>query len=1026
MSIVSKQELEIPLNLGMSTKPSAELQEPSEMRLVENLHWRGLGEIEMVPADDVSHLISEPAGSAYDESGACGLVLRENDPVVVTGKHGVMTYSERLGIPQFARRDIILSGTPDAGLKYCPAAYDVSRRFVERVQNSREQLGIFSVAAAKHNGVHVFAWFVLGSVSELRVKAIDGATGTVLATAEFSTIGSLGFTGLKACEYTEPGAEGVLIAYANDPSPPYTIRAIRYDRATNEFVSAGTLTTNAAFTRFALAKNSNRVYLAFTDHTSTFLTVQDRTIGSVSTTHTATHSGAFGVAVLVAATRTLIVSTDGAQTYAEVFGAPANVQTPVPSAGNAFVSCTAAIEDVIGGGNSAAFWVNEVGASSGVRVRSAQITFDTTTPSTLETAQISNSWVPAAAFTLHGLAHVPVVPVPLASGVPSSCYVLRRRNHSSGALRHDPVAKLCHGRFHVPFTVETYEVMSCSFADGTNAWVAMMADAPAAGISLPQTIFQSRLEAVRPMPMPYASPEPRVVFVAGGVPWEFDGDTPAEASPLAYPRPTVDVSSGTGQTGTFGVRVIWRWVDAAGRLHRIAGPVVVFTCSNKRIDISVPACPFTAYDGLTAPRLDTELYMTQPNGTEFLLCGNSLGNKLTTNTLSADFQRWIYSDVKPSELLATSQAIFSSEIPPEPPPAFLHVARVADRLVAIDAEDRARVWFSKPLVDGYGVEWSTACTFRIGDEGTAVVDAQGGIAILARNGVYLVAGGGPDLTIASLANTFSPAVKISGECDCIDPASVCRTPLGVVFRGRRGFYVLNGMAVQPFGVPIDPEVLTNPELDPDVSAANRMRVVWQEQTNEIHVSAPGGPLIYNVLEQKWSTRSGKGTRDLVVARGKLWRLDRVAGADYLRSEKLFSQAGADYNEVSEEFWRIETPWLKPDDVGGTVRLWRAWLSVALPGNAEALERIALYYYTDFGSTPVQEVEWTGSELKALYDGGERVVSLPFYPSQGVCKAFRFGIEQAVIGATSGAKPLSLRLLFGVRGSKGKRLRAAVR
>jgi hypothetical protein len=210
-----------------------------------------------------------------------------------------------------------------------------------------------------------------------------------------------------------------------------------------------------------------------------------------------------------------------------------------------------------------------------------------------------------------------------------------------------------------------------------------------------------------------------------------------------------------------------------------------------------------------------------------------------------------------------------------------------------------------------------------------------------------------------------------------------------------------------------------------------MRVVYQEQTNEVQISGiPSGErLVSNVLEQKWSRYKSSGvstklTKDMCVARGKHWRLEGNVGAT-LVAEELYAFDGDDYNAGSEVGWQQESPWYKPADVGGQLRVWRMWLSLALSEGYESVT-IDLTYYTDYNTSVAQTASWSGAELDALADAGESVVQLPFYPEQQICKAFKFLVVCTVGGAASGAKPLSMRVRFGVRDSKGKRLRAAVK
>lgn len=1043
MSELKPQEFEIPLTLGMATKPSAELQEPTHMRLVQNLHWRGQGEIEKRPAHYYSHTVAAPSGSAYAVSESCGLITRESDAVLVTGQHGVMTFSEITGTAQWARRST--TGTPDSNLKYCPVSYEVTRRFVDSAQYNTENQGVYRVASAQYNGIHVVATVTLGeSANTLRLRAFEVETGKLVATNETATAGVA--RALHACEYTESGKEGVLVAHISDALTPYDVKTIRYDAASNEFVSDSDLTTNCGTEFFCIVKNGNRLLFAFEDDTTGNMIVQDRTVGAVTTTHTATHGCDRGVHAVVGTGASLIVSCTTTNAYAEVFGTPANaISVFTPSSEN-FLGISAARETRSGTTNDAVMFVNCVTTSTptGMRVRAAELNFDATTVVEGNNQFIPHVWQVSNAFSLRGAAHAVLAAFIYSTtygqdspAEPSSCFVGRWRSSEGGnPCRVDAVAKLSHDRF---FSTTGDNVPSSSYVDtNNNAFVAVTADpsewaTEIQSASLPQTVFLSRISAARPMPMPYEQPMPGVVLVAGAMPWVYDGDSPCEAAALVAPRIKLDVSAGTGFTGTFSLRAMYRRVDKSGNLYRMPGPSVsTGSITNKQIDVYVSICPMASLNGIGDDDLEPELYITENGGsTYYLATGSGLSRpKLvyTEKTLDGLWFKFVIEQVPSTTDPEWPFPATDGPISPEPTPGFLHVAKVVDRCWAIDAEDRTRVWFSKPLVSGFGPEWAVSNTLTIADDCTAVVAQGGGAVVLARGGVYHVTGEGPD---ALGVGGFDPAVKVA-DVDCIDPVSVCRTPAGVVFRGRRGFYMLNGIAVQPFGVPIDPEVLTDPTLDPSVSASYRMRVVYQEQTNELHISGvPGNDrLVYNMLEDKWSKydETSVEVRDLALARGKLWRLERSGSSDLLRDEQLYSRSGTNYNVDATTPIEIETPWYRLDQVSGLVRLWRVWLNLAATAVLANVDTITLSYYVNNGNTVRQSVSWTGAELAAdlVYDPStsDRVMRLPFVPSGDlqVVHSFKFRITCTLSDSTSGVKPLSLRLRFGMRPSLNKRNR----
>jgi hypothetical protein len=1040
------QEIEIPLTLGMSTKPSDELQEPTSMRLVQNLHWRGLGQLEKRPSDDTSETLVIPSGGNYDIDESCGLIVNDKKPLLVTGRYGVAEYDAVRDAFSYARIATTASTTPTDSLKYCPVAYDVTRRFVERTQFNRGERGIFNVASAQYNGIHVIAWIVMGSPHFLNMKAIRVDTGEVVATTEQQSIATTAAFMVQACEYKEAGKEGVLVAYINDSSSPYTVSTIRYDYASNEFVADSNLTTDCVNAFCIVTNGTSGIYFGRQVNAG-LMTVERRTVTTVSATHTSLN-GAHSIDIVVGSSNVLIVASDAiaGAVYAEVFGSPANVQTVMSATGESIYKVTAAAESLTGGTHDAVVFVSTVttGTPSSTRMRCREVRFDTTTPTLgTTTTTVPNCVSVANAFSLRGMAHVIVTAYSRLNGSDptsaTSCFLARYRSGGSfDDTRLDAVAKIAHDRFYISNYL-TFDVANpgvgkqgvSAYVDSNNsAWIALTADpssVPAyGGYRFPQSIFLSRIDATRPMPMAYAHPEPGVTFVAGAMPWEYDGDSAAEASPLVEPRAVADSSSGSGVTATtgFGIRLLYEWIDARGRLKRMPGPAIhtgAFT--DNQLDIYATVCPMRTWDDDDFPgEMTPKLYLTTDGGASYFLAVDSSGNVRTHDTMTSDFCWYKFTAVDPSDVSSVPWPFGDTEIEPEPTPGFAHVTKIADRMWAIDMEDRSRIWFSKPLLREYGVEWSTTCTFFIGDEAVAIIDVGGYPTILAKGGIYQVGGPGPD---ANGAGTFSPAQRLPFEVECLDAASVCRTPIGIVFRGRRGLYALAGGPNAEPGLLIDPDMVTAPD-----TAEPRTRIVFQEQTNEIHAIAPdyNSRFVYNLVERKWSeyTTSSTTCRDLAVARGKLWRLERAGGADLLRSEKLFSEDGANYNTETGVAWEIDTPWYRLDQVAGMVRLWRVWLNLGLTADLAGVGTISLSYYVNNCETALQTVTWTGAELSSALSynpsTSERIVRLMFVPAEQIVHTFKLAISETHTGSSAGTRPLSLRLRFGSRPSLNKRNR----
>lgn len=1044
-------EREIALNGGMDTKASVELAPEVSMRAVTNMRWDALGELRKRPTYASSAPVTAPSGATYSNAAALTIFPRESSVNALTHDFGVVTVDPvDPDSVLYQRREVTISSTTDSSLKYAPRGCRVSRRFIERSQFGQFE-GIYQVASAVYSGVLVVAWIDVASPSALKVKAIDVDTGVVLSNVQYVGVTSTVFSDINAVPYTEAGKEGVLVTYSIGVVAPYTIATVRYQATTREFIADSSLTTTSAFSSHSLTSDAanGKVYVGYTDNAGAFpLLVKYGTIaqinGGTGTTHTATHTASYSC-VVIGGTRVLIVSSS-TSAFAEVFGTPASAVTLfAAAAGEAMFGVTAALEDNGSSVNRAVVYFSAYGLGTPAtnRVRVATVDFTATTPVEGTNSLIPNAWAACAAFTYDGRAYG-VFSLDPVIGEPTSLVVARytELNASSGMVRHDPVARLCHDRFYSADLGVLSGAQSVSVV-GDKVHLVLTADRTAArgqasNLFLAQTLFHSTIDFAKPVA---AIEVNGAALLASGVTIEHDSDITSEHAPLVRPRLTVVQ---TATPSTYGSNItncsvvaIYRWVDARGFIHRSAPSAPVetgaVTVAAERIDVYVSIPAFTAYlvdTSLTTLQvLEPELYITTDGGTTYYLAEEGTGEKKIQDGFDARSTTWVYEDVHPG--LTSMPQIYSagaggSELVAEPPPSFLHWAHIGDRIIAIDAEDRTRIWPSKPMVSEISPEWSTANTFTVGDNAVAVVSLGGNPTFLCERGVWQVYGAGPD---ANGNGFFSPAQRISHECSCIDPLSVCRTPMGVVFRGRKGFYLINdGGQVTPFGLPIDP--LTRV---PSLSEYSYCRVVFDEVHNEVRVldAENNRQFVFNLLEQKWSEwtqdANSQSAVDLTVCDGRVWYIHSGASAAIRR------EYGVDESQdvsLSAESCGIELPKVRVESVMGRGRLRELHLALKVRAAGDVndtVSRVSALTVTletfGAGSDATETFSWTGAQLAAIGDDDGEVLTLQLRPRNQRCTSFSVAVSEACSGAYSGSSPVALRLVMGADGKAMRHTRS---
>lgn len=1034
-------EKEIALNSGMDLKASTELAPETSLRRVENLRWDAQGELRKRPRRATSATISAPSGSVYTDGGSKTLFKRGRDVCALTHDFGVVTVDPADNDALlYARRNVATSSSPDEVLRYSPRACRVSRRFIERTQFGGASEGIWQVASAVYEGVLVVAWVEITGPSlagTLKAKALDLETGTVIAQVQSVSVGTVSlYTSIHAVPYYESGKLGVLVSYSTGTAAPFTISTLRYSYNSRDFVADSNLTTAARYGSHSLATNGTGLFFAFTSNAGAnpllayYGTIAEMAAGTAFT-HTASHSAGY-CHIVHSGQYALILSTDG-NAYAEVFSVPGGVITMFAAAvGESILGVTAAVES---DGKCVAYF-NAYGTGTPVthRVRAAVVTFTTTTPVEGTNSVIPNAWASCDGFSYGDRAYG-IFSLDLQLNRNTSLVVARYTESSAtaGVARHDPVARVGHDRFFAAELGVTGGAHSVSVVGG-KAYVVMTADrAPAegdsSGLVLAQSLFVASIDFAAPAP---AIEVDGAALLASGVVIEHDGDTPSEHAPLLRPRVAgvqpATPSAHLADITTVDFVAIYQWVDALGRLHRSAPSASVtvntVTVASERLDVYVTIPPFTAYDGEVAGYLEPELYITADGGSTFFLAEAGAvgsGEKMPYTSIDARETCWVFEDVRPgdsgmAELYSTGEG--GTELVPEPPPSFISMARIGDRVWGIDAEDRTRVWPSKPLVAGFGVEWSSNNVITLGDDGVAIVDVGGVPTVLGASGIHQIYGDGPD---ALGQGYFSPARRLPFEVSCIDP-NVCMTPLGVVFRSRRGFCAFGAEGLIPLGLPIDPATLS-----PSTSDYAHARLAYDESASEIRLvdAHTGRYFVFNVLERKWSEwtqdEAEQNALDVITCDGRVWYL-HLADGDITHIRREYGIDETDSTSRSTESWELQTPWLRLDGVAGFGRLWELHLKLKArsPGNPnDSIANVENLTVTvesrSARRTMSSSAAWTGAQLAALADGDEEPIWLRVRPKDQRATELRVTVTETCAERYSGSSPVALRLVMGVEG-----------
>lgn len=1040
MPILAKQEAEIPLNGGMDDQAGAEYQAVTTLRAVTDLRMNNGGEWEKRPATASTQAIVNPGSvGVYAGLGGAGVVESRGEVYALTDHYGPMNESGRNVAGGIGAVGTSTPYDPN----YTHVRSSVSRRQVVSANMDNGDQGILACASCQYSTDTLVTATVIaiaaGSGSRLILRAHRMSTGAILAQAQYADdVAASTAWAVDACENTDATAPGAVVTFASGPGP-YTIRKYRYLASTQTFASDGDLvaadvswvhhrikTSPTAAGRFLLAYNATSTgFLAARDVTAT--------TGATVTSHAGTHAASAGADFAISGSRVCIVSlsTYGASPvlYAETFGVPANVIT-VKSYGGTFygAAITAATETASSNAYRAVAFVSLVVDAAGVaptwvlsEAVCVNFAADPCVSISTDSLNLRNVILVGHAATVDGRAYatfderagssLAIVAISPPNG---SAIVCRYDSKwSGGSPSIEPVARVCHDRYARQAALP---IISSAFAsmwpDGNKLRACFLSDAsadayPSSGIQCATTVQLSTID-LTPRPVVSAR-NAGVATMSGGILADLDGEAATLSQPQFRPVVYLDTATAGSTSAATWIKVIavYAWIDAAGRLHRSAPSEAQSTgiFTTQQLDVYVTDPPFTPV-GTNARKVSVEIYATTDGGATYYRCADA-GSEIVVGYTYGNGYR-VFADV-----LAGSSAyppLYTTgapneELTSEPPPAFKAIATIGDRMWGIDAEDASRVWYSKPFAAGFAVEWNTVCTLLIGSDAEAVADVGGIPTVFSRDGIWQVYGEGPN---ALGVGSFAPARRLPHEVACIDALSVCKTPVGVVFRSRAGVVMLgNDLSLVDIGAPLA-------SLSVSGTPTGYCKIAYDELSDELHVlDFDSVHYVLNMGEGKWSkwtqSSSFQNWADCVCVNGRMWFLQLGSSVtDSLCRLKAIDEA--DHN-LHTGGWSIQTPWIRFDGVTGDMRVRECIPQIRLGSAVANTGTVTAIYETRENETDT--FVFTAADIIALGSAGKTVnLRCPIRYQQ--TRQFRITLTEGTPGAaTAGHVPVGMRVLYGI-------------
>lgn len=399
------------------------------------------------------------------------------------------------------------------------------------------------------------------------------------------------------------------------------------------------------------------------------------------------------------------------------------------------------------------------------------------------------------------------------------------------------------------------------------------------------------------------------LHIAGGVMRMYDGTEIVEHGFNIFPENLSSTnqqnSGGSIDDGTRQYVAVYAWTDNQGLVHRSTPSVpitVTFSGGNaqQRVDIVVPTLRLTEKSGSIV-----EIYRTEDNGTVFYKITDDtspLFNDKTVDTVT--FTDTISDlDLIDGQLLYTTGGVLENNVAPSAE----IITEFRDRIIVASLEERSVIAASKIRADGEPVEFSDFITIQVPTEGGRITGLEvldDKLIIFKETKIFLISGDGP--TNTGQQNTFTEVQEITSDVGCLSPDSIVVMPQGIMFKSQKGIYLLNrGLATAYIGSSVE-----------DFNDLTVSSAVLMSDVNQVRfTTSDGNALVYDYFFQKWTTFTNYEALDSVNING-IYNLLKTDGTLQREDASSHTDNGLPINMA------LETDWITLGEFQGYKRLYK--------------------------------------------------------------------------------------------------------
>ena len=386
-----------------------------------------------------------------------------------------------------------------------------------------------------------------------------------------------------------------------------------------------------------------------------------------------------------------------------------------------------------------------------------------------------------------------------------------------------------------------------------------------------------------------------IFYFTGGQVEIYDGEICTEAGFHTFPEGVVatrDVAAGNVPLATVLYQVIWQWRDRKGNLHR-SSPSPFISCAidgaKASVVLEIPSLTLT-----NKPDAIAVIYRQPQNSTLYYKTG-SVSNVINSESIS-------FTDISDDATIIGNEILYTlgGELENIAPPSSRLIDVWKNRLFIVT--DDESIWYTKERVDTIAMEFNdfgfTKYIHPDGGKTTALVALDANLIVFKQNQIYFINGDGANAF--GLNGNLSQMQLITSDVGCIDFNSIVTAPGGILFKTKKGIYILHReLSVEYIGSPVE--------------AYNENAVLsaaLHETFNEVRFLLDNNKaLVWNYFFNQWSVFTNIHGLDSVVFDDNYVFLD-PSGVVYWEDTSKFTDGAVPVQ------LKIETGWIKLGGVQG--------------------------------------------------------------------------------------------------------------